>query len=136
MGYVMRHGRRIEVVTLTSNPSPVQKRRRKSFEPRFVMLPRHWISALKRSKSARTYELAHIILWEAFKDKRGTGEVILSSQVTGMSRSTRRRAARELVELGLITVTEEQTRTLRAKVIPYSVQPGDWHVSQHKTKSS
>ena len=84
------------------------------------MVPRHWISALKRSKSARTWELAVIILWEAFKDKRGTGEVILSRRVTGMPASTRQRAARELVELGLITLAEEQTHTLRAKVIPYS----------------
>jgi len=72
MGYVMRHGRRIEVVTINPDPCPIPKRRRKSFEPWFVKLPRHWISALRRSKSARTYELAHIILWEAFKNERGT----------------------------------------------------------------
>ena len=120
MGYVMRHGRQIEIVTINPDPSPISRRRRKSFEPWFVKLPRHWISALRRSKSARTWELAVIILWEAFKDKRGTGEVILSSQVTGMPGSTRRRAARELVELGLITVAEEQTQTLRAMVIPHS----------------
>jgi len=120
MGYVMRHGRQIEIVTINPDPSPISRRRRKSFEPWFVKLPRHWISALRRSKSARTWELAVIILWEAFKDKRGTGEVILSNQVTGMPGSTRRRAARELVELGLITVAEEQTQTLRAKVIPHS----------------
>jgi hypothetical protein len=120
MAYVMRHGRRIGVVTVNPDPSPIAKRRRKSFEPWFVKLPRHWISALRRSKSARTWELAVIILWEAFKDKRGTGEIILSGQVTGMPGSTRRRAARELVELGLITVAEEQTQTLRAKVIPHS----------------
>ena len=119
MGYVTRHGRPIEIVTINPDPNPISRRRRKSFEPWFVKLPRHWISALRRSKSARTWELAVIILWEAFKDKRGTGEVILSSQVTGMPGSTRQRAARELVELGLITVVEEQTRTLRAKVIPY-----------------
>ena len=120
MGYVMRHGRQIEIVTINPDPNPISRRRRKSFEPWFVKLPRHWISALRRSKSARTWELAVIILWEAFKDKRGTGEVILSNQVTGMPGSTRRRAARELVELGLITVAEEQTQTLRAKVIPHS----------------
>ena len=120
MGYVMRRGRRIEVVTTNPDPSPVPKRGRKSFEPSFVKLPRHWISALKRSTSARTYELANIILWEAFKDRRGTGEVILSSRVTGMPASTRQRAGRELVELGLITLVEEQTRALRARVISYS----------------
>ena len=115
---MVREGRLIEIVSI--EPKTDQKPRRKSFEPLFVKLPRHWISALRRSKSVRTYELAHIILWEAFKDKRGTGEVILSRQVTGMPASTRQRAARELVELGLITITEEQTRTLRAEVIPHS----------------
>src|SRR6516162_11419909 len=116
----MRHGRRIEVVTINPDPSPALKRRRKSFEPWFVKLPRHWISALRRSKSAHTWELAVIILWETFKDKRGTGEVILSNRVTDMPASTRQRAARELVELGLITLVEEQTRALRARVISYS----------------
>jgi hypothetical protein len=116
MEYVMRHGRRIEVATV----NPDSRQRRKPFEPLFVKLPRHWISALKRSKSVRTYELALIILWEAFKDKRGTGEVVLSSQVTEMSGSTRRRAARELVELGLIRLKNRGAKTLRATVIPSS----------------
>ena len=117
MEYVLRHGRRIEVATV--NPDPRQ--RRKPFEPLFVKFPRHWISALKRSKSVHTYELALIILWEAFKDKRRTGEVILSSQVTEMSGSTRRRAARELVELGLIRLKNGGAKTLRATVIPLLV---------------
>jgi len=120
MGYVMRHGRRIEVVTINPDPSPVLKGRRKSFEPRFVKLPRHWISALRQSKSARTWELAVIILWEASKDKRGTREVILSNQVTEMPASTRQRVAMELVELGLIRLKRDGTKTLRVKVIPYS----------------
>jgi hypothetical protein len=121
MGYVMRHGRRIEVVTVNPDPSPISKRRRKSFEPWFVKLPRHWISGLERATGTNTYRLAHRILWEAFKDKRGTGEVILSSRVTGMSRQTKARAARELVGLGLIRLKKGKgTRTLSAVVVPYS----------------
>jgi hypothetical protein len=61
MEYEMRHGRRIEVVTINPDPNPGQKRRWKSFEPLFVKFPRHWISALKQSKSVHTYELTLII---------------------------------------------------------------------------
>jgi hypothetical protein len=69
-----------------------------------------------------TYELAHLILWEAFKDKRGTGEVVLSTEVTGMSRETKIRAARELVELGRIRLKKRETKALRAVIIPYKGQ--------------
>jgi hypothetical protein len=120
MAYVTRHGRRIEVITINPDPSPIPKRRRKSFEPWFVKLPRHWISDLERATGINTYRLAHRILWEAFKNERGTGEVILSSRVTGMSRETKARAARELVELGLIRLKKGGgTRALRAVVTSY-----------------
>jgi hypothetical protein len=85
----------------------------------WVKLPRHWITGLKRSKSVHTYELAHLILWEAFKDKRRTGEVTLSTELTGMSRETKTRAAEELVELGLIRLKRGGNRALRAVVIPH-----------------
>jgi hypothetical protein len=119
MGYVMRQGRRIEVTTL--NPDPPPKARRKSFEPLFVRVPWHWAAALRRSKSARTYELALLILGEAFKDRRRTGEITLSTEVTGMSRTTKRRAAKELAKLGLINLKEEGFSALRATVLPYSI---------------
>jgi hypothetical protein len=127
MGYVMRQGRRIKVATVNPDPDPGSnpRKRRRPFEPMWVKLPRHWITGLKRSKSAHTYELAHLILWEAFKDKRGTGEVILSTEVTGMSRVTKRRAAEELVELGLIRLKKEGTRALRVRVIPYRDSYGE-----------
>ena len=48
MGYVMRQGRRIEVVTINPDPPP---KRRKSFEPKWVKLPLHWVNALRRAKS-------------------------------------------------------------------------------------
>jgi hypothetical protein len=117
----MRHGRRIAVVTVNPDPYPgsAPRERRRPFEPLFVKLPRHWIAGLRRSKSVRTYELALLILWEAFKDRRRTGEVTLSTEVTGMSRVTKRRAAEELVELGLIRLKREGTRALKAIVISY-----------------
>jgi hypothetical protein len=116
MGYVMRQGRRIEVTTVMPDPLP---KRRKPFEPRFVKLPRHWYTALKRTRNVRTYELALLILWETFKNKRDTGEVVLSTETTGMSREAKRVAAQELVEFGLIRLERRGTKALRAVVIPY-----------------
>ena len=115
VNYVMRHGRRIEVMTI--NPDVVAPKRRKSFEPRWVKLPWHWINGLALSKSVNTYRLAHLILVEAYSNKRGNGRINLSTQVTGMASSTRRRAAKELVKLGLITLEGgEGTKVYRARV--------------------
>ena len=73
---------------------------------------------LGASKSANTYRLALLILMEAYRDKRGNGRINLSTQVTGIPGSTRRRAARELVQLGLITLEERDgTEVFRARVI-------------------
>jgi hypothetical protein len=119
MGQVIRYGRRIEVVTL--NPNPPAKARRKAFEPRWIKLPRHWISALGRSKNANAYRLALLILWETFKNKQGDGKIVLSAKMTGMPGSIRHRAARELVELGLIVLESRGRKALRASVVPYSL---------------
>ena len=114
--YVLRHGRRIEVATV--NPGVAAPKRQKVFEARWVKLPRHWINGLARSKSVNTYRLAHLILMEAYRDKRGNGKINLSTQATGIPGSTRRRAARELVQLGLITLEERGgTKAFRARVI-------------------
>jgi hypothetical protein len=119
MGQVIRYGRRIEVVTLT--PNLPAKARRKAFEPRWVKLPRHWISALGRSKSANTYRLALLILWEALKNKRGDGKIILSAEITGMPGTIRRRAARELADLGLIVIERDRRRAWSARVVSHSL---------------
>jgi hypothetical protein len=111
----MWYGRRIEVATL--NPDPPAKPKRKAFEPRWIKVPRHWISALGGSKSANTYRLALLILWEAFKNRRRKGEIVLSTRMTGMSRATKVRAATELADLGLIRL--EENGALRASIIHY-----------------
>jgi hypothetical protein len=105
--YVWREGRRIETVEL--NTSPVLKSR-KSFQPEWVKLPRRWVEVLRQSKSIGTYQLAHIILFEAFKREQIGGEIVLSSAMTGMSQTTRRRAAKELAELGLIQIEKRRGR--------------------------
>jgi hypothetical protein len=119
MGYVMRRGRRIEIVTVNPDIAPKKKR---LFEPRWVKLPRHWISGLGQSKSANTYRLALLILLEAYRDRRGRGEITLSTAMTGMPRNSRIAAARELAEIGLITLKEGGgNRALKARIIhlPY-----------------
>ena len=117
-GYVMRHGRRIAVITKKFEAPKSKPKLKKPFWAKWVKLPRHWISGLGQSKSANTYRLALLILLAAYEDKRGTGEVVLSTKLTGdMSRETRRRAAQELAELGLITLQTKGHRILKAKII-------------------
>jgi hypothetical protein len=114
-GFVMRHGRRIDVDHIAPVAVPSSKPKR-SFHAKWVKLPRHWISSLGNSKSANTYRVALLILQAAYEDKRGTGEVVLSAaMVLGMSRETRRRAVRELAELGLIAYKQIGQRAFRIK---------------------
>jgi hypothetical protein len=116
-GFVMRHGRRIAVDRITSVAVPSSKPKR-AFHAKWVKLPRHWISDLGRCRSANTYRLGMLILLATYEDKRGTGEIVLSTKLTGdMDRATRRRAARELVELGLITLSGGGHYALRARII-------------------
>jgi hypothetical protein len=115
MNYVLRHGRRIEVETI--DPGGAPRWRRKAFEPHFIKVPRHWISALGRSKSANTYRLGMLILLAALKDKRRNREITLSTAMTGMPRNTKAKAARELADLGLIQLLEDGAGALRARVV-------------------
>jgi hypothetical protein len=115
ISYVMRHGRRIEVETADTGIAPKRRRR---FTVRWVKLPRNWITTLERSNSVNTYQLALRILWAAYEDKRGDGVVTLSQAAPGMSRTSRKRAAQELIDLCLIVPLEPQgERTaLRVKI--------------------
>ena len=90
-----------------------KKSRRRRFKPQWVKLPTRWVEALRRSKSASTYQLALTILLEAFKREQLGGEIVLSMKTTGMPRSTRARAVGELVKLGLITVKRDGRQAVR-----------------------
>jgi hypothetical protein len=124
MNYVMRRGRRIEVDTLPPHPKVLAKTKRKYFWARWAKLPRHWITTLSSSKSASTYELAHWILLADNEDRRGIGVVTLSKSMSrGMPSTTRRRAARELVGLGLIAPVGGGGNTGEApkvKIVPWN----------------
>jgi hypothetical protein len=101
-----------QLMELTSN----KKRRKKSkrtFWLHWVKLPVRWVKALRQSKQASTYQLAHVILVEAFKQEQTGGEIVLSTVTTGMPRSTKVRAVNELVKLGLITVKRNSRRAVR-----------------------
>jgi hypothetical protein len=114
--FVTRHGRRIAVKTLDTGHHP--KPRLKPFEAQFVKVPRWWVEAL-RHRCGSTHHLALVILAEAFKRKNIGGEVVLSSETTGMPRMTRARAARELVRLGLIEVRQEGNQAVKVTHIYY-----------------
>ena len=85
-------------------------KKRKPFKTAFVQVPMRWIVALEGANAdSSAYKLALRLLAEAFKCSQVGGDVVLSSNVTGMPRSSKSRAAKELQRLGLI-------RTERLKV--------------------
>jgi hypothetical protein len=95
----------------------VKKRPKPRFKVRWVKLPLRWVEALRRSKSASTYRLAHTILFEAFKREQTGGEIVLSMEVTKMPSSTRERAAKELVRLGLIRIGQSGKQAFKVTMI-------------------
>jgi hypothetical protein len=92
---------------------PAVKKRRKRFETKWVKLKLRWVRALRQSKSVSTYQLAHTILFEAFKREQVGGDIVLSAEVTKMSASTRKRATKELVRLKLIKVSQHGNQAVR-----------------------
>ncbi len=76
-----------------------------------------WVEVLRKSKRVTTYQLAMAVLSEAFKCEQIGGEVILTTTSTGMLRGNRWRAAKELVELGLIETEQNGKEALRVSMI-------------------
>jgi hypothetical protein len=103
----------LQITDMEIRRPAVKKKKRKSFETRWVRLDRRWVKALQRSRSANTYRLALVILFEAFKREQVGGEIVLSTAMTGMSASSRGRAVRELVKLGLIKTDQYSRRAVR-----------------------
>ena len=83
------------------------KRKRAAFKAQWVKLPRRWVEALCQSKSVNTYRLAHAILFEAFRQEQGGGEIVLSTITTGLDRATKMRAVQELVRFKLIKIKQD-----------------------------
>jgi hypothetical protein len=110
MSYVFRHGKRIAVDTINA-PAPIKKRR--PFAMRFAKLPDYWIEQLQKSNNPGTFKLALRILKEAFKRQYLGEEIVLSTEITRLSRKVRCRAVKELVQLGLIEIEQRGNRATR-----------------------
>ena len=79
------------------------KKQRKPFKTAFVQMPMGWIAALEGANAySSAYKLALRLLAEAFKCSQVGGDVVLSSKVAGMPRSSKSRAAKKLQRFGLI----------------------------------
>jgi hypothetical protein len=100
-------------------PPTEKKKRKPGFKAKWTKLPRRWAEALRRSNRVSTHQLAHTILFEAFKREQIGGEIVLSSEVTGMARMTRKRAMDELVKLKLIKVSKHGQQAARVVDIIY-----------------
>ena len=110
MSCIVRGGRRIAVDTINA-ATPAKKR--KPFEVSFVKLPNFWIDQLRHARKVSTVTLAHVILREAFKRQRVGGEIVLSTEVTRLSRQVRARAVKELRELELIETEQNGNQAVR-----------------------
>ena len=123
MHYVLRHGKRIAVEIMPTPDAPPARRKlkRRPFKAQWIQVPQWWLEALQRADAnASTHLLALIVLAEAFKRQHVGGEVVLSSEVTKMSRATKIRAANELVKLGLIEVEWSGNRAGVVSVVHFS----------------
>jgi hypothetical protein len=94
-----------------------KKKSKQHFRVHWVKLPVPWVKALRRSKSVNTYRLALTILIEAFWRDQTGGELVLSTEVTGMHRNSKIRAMDELVRLGLIKIKRDGRRAVRIVII-------------------
>ncbi len=115
--YVYRHGKRIQVGTLALE-KPAHRRKSKPFEVKWIQIPAWWAEALENA-SAGAHRLALVVLAEAFKRKYISGDIVLSSEVTKMPSTTRARAAKELVGLGLIAIEQSGKRAATVSTIYY-----------------
>ena len=111
MSCIVRNGRRIAIDTI--NTATPARKKRKPFKVSFVKLPKFWIDQLRHARKLSTVTLAHVILYEAFKRQHVGGEIVLSTEATGLSRQVRARAVNELRELGLIETEQNGNQAVR-----------------------
>jgi hypothetical protein len=110
MTYVYRDGEKIAVDTINT-ATPAKKR--KPFGVQWVKLYNYWIERLRHARKVSTVTLAHVILREEFKRQYVGGEVVLSTETTGLSRQVKARAVKELRELGLIETEQSGNQAVR-----------------------
>ena len=98
-----------------------RQQQRSKFKVRFVLFPLSWAARLRKAGArGTTYALAIAILTENFKrDQMAVKEIVLSHQVTGLSRQSQRRAIESLVKLHLIKVRRETGKAVRVSEVYY-----------------
>jgi hypothetical protein len=110
-------GGRILVETLDTPGAGEQtvKRGQKqnSRKPQWVKLPTYWIEQLKRARRSATYRLALHILEEVNRQPYTGEKIVLSAAATGLPRSTRRVAIKEIVDLKLVKIQRDGNRTIQ-----------------------
>jgi hypothetical protein len=96
-----------------------RRRRKPGFKVEWVKLSTRWIERLQAAHvGAATFMLAHVILIENFKlEQMAVKEIVLSKEVTGLSRGIRLRAINNLVRLKLIRVRRRMGEAIRVEDI-------------------
>jgi hypothetical protein len=105
-------GRSVEVDEMPPDRA-ANGQRKPRFQAEWVKLPTAWIVTLRQTKSISAVQLAMEILSAEFRRKHTGREIVLSAAMTGMPRTTRNRAARELARLGLIEVEMDSRQATR-----------------------
>jgi hypothetical protein len=114
--WVTAHGKRFQVETIYPSGTTKRAHKRRPFKARFVQVPDYWMRQLERYGSAAMYQLALRILREDHKRRRqqlGKGEIILSTEVTGLGRETRSWAIKRMVEAKMIKVSQDGNQAAR-----------------------
>src|SRR5262245_43492075 len=95
--------------------SKTKNRKKSEFKVEWVKLPLRWVRILHQvAVSGSTYSLAHTILVESFKlDQMAVKEIVLSAQVTGLSKHARMQAINNLVRLRLVKVKRGKGKAVR-----------------------
>jgi hypothetical protein len=88
----------------------------------WVQLPKKWAEVLLQSSGTHTVKLAILILFAEFRRRLKGKDIRLTTKATGMSRSSRLRAANELVRLGLIEIERNGRRPIRVTHIHYLIE--------------
>lgn len=105
----------------TSPKTRLARRQRSAFRVKWVRFPATWGERLRKTRSANTYHLAVDLLFAAFRAEQSgfNANLVLSAQITGLSASSRKRAARELEKLGLIQTRRKGQSAPEVKLLLY-----------------
>src|SRR6516164_7045070 len=93
----------------------VKTQQKSGFKIQWIKLPLRWIKVLREVGVGRgTYDLALTILVENFKlEQMVVKEIVLSAEVTGLSRGGRREAVNNLGRLNLIKIKRGRGKAVR-----------------------